>query len=316
MTATTTGAPARPVVSARGLAKSYGARAAVAGLDFDIARGEAVGFLGPNGAGKSTMMRMLGCVSVPGSGELEVFGLSAAREARAVRARLGVVPQDDTLDMELTVAENVYVYGRYFGLPRAVIRERSRQLLEFFQLAERASSRVETLSGGQRRRLTIARALISDPELVLLDEPTNGLDPQARHALWDRLRELQGRGTSLVLTTHFMDEAEQLCDRVFLMDAGRIIAVGSPRELIAHYCGREVLELHFPGREAGEHAERAAAAAERVEVLSDRLLLHVADGDRALSALTGVVPFDSALVRRACLEDVFLRLSGRELTDS
>ncbi|MFL6137233.1 MAG: ABC transporter ATP-binding protein [Frankiaceae bacterium] len=308
---------APPVILARGLHKRYGDVRAVDGLDFEIEPGESVGFLGPNGAGKSTTMRMIGCTTAPSSGDLRVFGLPAAKEARSIRARLGVIPQDDTLDMELTVAENLYVYGCYFGLRRTVIRDRSARLLEAFQLSEKASSLVTTLSGGMRRRLTIARSLISEPELLLLDEPTNGLDPQARHALWDQLRLLQQQGKTLLLTTHFMDEAERLCDRLLVIDGGRIVAQGSPRALIAAHCGREVLELHFDrDTPAAQYLTAVEAIANRVDVLTDRLLAHVDNGDAALAVLSGNrIPFETALVRRASLEDVFLRLTGRALVD-
>src|ERR1700677_186164 len=233
------------LVRARGLTKRFGTFTAVDGIDFDLYRGEAFGFLGPNGAGKSATMGMIGCVSPPTSGELSILGRDPVRDGSAIRARLGVVPQDDTLDMELTVRENLLVSGRYFGLPRRVIRERTAELLEFVQLADRANSKVDPLSGGLKRRLTIARSLINDPEILILDEPTTGLDPQARHVVWDRLFRLKHRGVTLILTTHYMDEAEQLCDRLVVMDHGKIAAEGSPRELIERYCSPEVLELRF-----------------------------------------------------------------------
>ncbi|MGH8938440.1 MAG: ABC transporter ATP-binding protein, partial [Actinomycetes bacterium] len=237
-----------PLVHARGLVKRFGDFTAVDGIDVDVARGEAFGFLGPNGAGKSSTMRMIGCVSPVTSGTLRVLGMDPAVEASQIKARLGVVPQEDTLDVELTVRENLMVYGRYFGLPRTVLAERADRLLEFVQLAERADSRVEPLSGGVKRRLTIARSLINEPEMLLLDEPTTGLDPQARHALWDRLFRLKQQGVTLVLTTHYMDEAEQLCDRLVVMDGGRFAAEGAPRDLIREWSTREVVELRFqPG---------------------------------------------------------------------
>jgi lipooligosaccharide transport system ATP-binding protein len=304
------------VVSARGLTKDYGALRAVDGIDFDIAAGESVGFLGPNGAGKSSTMRMIGCVSTPSGGSLRVLGMSASADGRKVRARLGVVPQDDTLDLELTVAENLYVYGRYFGLPRALIRQRSRELLAFVQLGDRASASVDALSGGMRRRLTIARSLINQPDVLLLDEPTTGLDPQARHVLWERLFQLKHRGVTLVLTTHYMDEAEQLCDRLMVMDGGRIIAHGTPHDLVAAHSSREVVELRFVGAVPTDVAQRVAGIGERVEVLADRVLLYTDDGDAALAAVgSRAVSPDSALVRRGSLEDVFLRLTGRTLVD-
>jgi lipooligosaccharide transport system ATP-binding protein len=233
------------LVRGRALTKRFGELVAVDGVDFDVRRGEAFGFLGPNGAGKSSTMKMVGAVSPASGGQLRIFGLDPATDGPAIRARLGVVPQRDTLDEELTVEENIWIYGRYFGLPWPVVRERTVELLEFAQLGDRAASKVEPLSGGMKRRLTIARALVSDPEILLLDEPTTGLDPQARHALWDRLFRLKKQGVTLVLTTHYMDEAEQLCDRLVVMDHGRIVAEGSPRQLIERYSTREVLELRF-----------------------------------------------------------------------
>ena len=313
------------LIRARGLVKRFGDSTAVDGIDVDVAPGEAFGFLGPNGAGKSSTMRMIGAVSPPTSGELRILGLDPAVDGPAIRGRLGVVPQTDNLDLELMVAENLHTYGRYFGLSRATVRARAAELLDFVQLTDRARDRVEPLSGGMKRRLTIARALINEPDVVLLDEPTTGLDPQARHVLWDRLYRLKSRGVTLVLTTHYMDEAEQLCDRLVVMDKGRIAAEGSPGELIRTWSTREVLELRFslaegqPGAE--QHAEALApvlarGAAERVEVLPDRLLVYCSDGDAALAAISeaGVHPV-SSLVRRSSLEDVFLRLTGRTLVD-
>src|SRR5438477_2338004 len=247
------------MIRASGLVKRFGDFTAVDGIDFDLRRGEAFGFLGPNGAGKSSTMRMIGCVSPPSAGELSILGLDPVRDGREIRARLGVVPQDDTLDVELTVRENLLVYGRYFGLPRDVIRERSARLLGFVQLSDRARDEVEPLSGGMKRRLTIARSLINEPEIMLLDEPTTGLDPQARHVVWDRLFRLKQQGVTLVLTTHYMDEAEQLCDRLVVMDRARIAAEGSPRELIGRYSTPEVLELRFRPDENELAAEKLAA---------------------------------------------------------
>jgi lipooligosaccharide transport system ATP-binding protein len=306
-----------PLIRAHRLTKKFGDFTAVDGIDFELHRGEAFGFLGPNGAGKSSTMRMIGCVSAPTAGELSIFGLDPVADGPAIRARLGVVPQEDTLDMELTVRENLLVYGRYFGLSRAVIREQSARLLDFVQLAERADDRVEPLSGGLKRRLTIARSLINDPDMLLLDEPTTGLDPQARHVVWDRLFRLKQQGVTLVLTTHYMDEAEQLCDRLVVMDRGRIAAGGSPRELIEEYSTPEVLELRFDPAVHESAAEKLAEVpAQRREVLADRVLLYVEDGDAALSAVRslGLEPLTS-LVRRSTLEDVFLRLTGRRLED-
>jgi lipooligosaccharide transport system ATP-binding protein len=304
------------MILARGLTKRFGRFTAVDAIDVEVHRGEAFGFLGPNGAGKSSTMRMIGCVSPVTAGTLRILGLDPATDGPRIRARLGVVPQDDTLDLELTVRENLIIYGRYFGLSRAVIRERAEGLLDFVQLAERADDQVEPLSGGMKRRLTIARSLINDPDLLLLDEPTTGLDPQARHALWDRLFRLKQQGVTLVLTTHYMDEAEQLCDRLVVMDKGRIAAEGSPRELIERYSSREVLELRFGPGEQEDMAGKVDGLAERVEVLPDRLLLYTDDGDACAAGVhdRGLVPV-SMLVRRSTLEDVFLRLTGRTLVD-
>jgi lipooligosaccharide transport system ATP-binding protein len=305
------------LVRARGLTKRFGSFIAVDGIDFDLFRGEAFGFLGPNGAGKSSTMRMLGCVSPPTLGDLTILGGDPIRDGAAIRARLGVVPQEDTLDGELTVRENLLVYGRYFGLPRKLIAERTDQLLDFVQLTERAGDQVDPLSGGMKRRLTIARSLINDPDILILDEPTTGLDPQARHVVWDRLFSLKQRGVTLILTTHYMEEAEQLCDRLVVMDHGRIAAEGTPRQLIAEYSTAEVLELRFPpGQQEEWVAKIKDLSPERMEVTADRMLLYAADGDEFLDRVhaAGIEPL-TELVRRSTLEDVFLHLTGRTLVD-
>jgi lipooligosaccharide transport system ATP-binding protein len=305
-----------PLISARKLSKRFGKLIAVDGIDFEVKRGEAFGFLGPNGAGKTSAMRMIASVSPITSGTLRIFGQDPARHGPEIRARLGVVPQADTLDLELTVRENLIIFARYFDLPWAEGRKRADELLEFVQLNERAKDKVDELSGGMKRRLTIARALINEPDLLLLDEPTTGLDPQARHLVWDRLYRLKQRGTTLVLTTHYMDEAEQLCDRLVVMDKGKIVAAGTPRELIEQYSTKEVLELRFPADQSPNIDHRLDGLAERIEVLPDRVLLYTSDGDEAVAALhrIGVRP-ESSLVRRGTLEDVFLRLTGRSLVD-
>jgi lipooligosaccharide transport system ATP-binding protein len=290
---------------------------AVDGIDVEVRRGEAFGFLGPNGAGKSSTMRMVGCVSPVTAGELTIFGLDPGRDGPQIRAQLGVVPQKDTLDEELTVEENLWVYGRYFGLSRSEVKRRAVELLDFAQLSDRAGDKVEPLSGGMKRRLTIARSLINEPRILLLDEPTTGLDPQARHILWDRLFRLKRQGVTLIVTTHYMDEAEQLCDRLVVMDKGRIVAEGSPRELIDANSTREVLELRFDVVEHDDAlAQRLDGIGDRVEVLPDRILVYASDGDAALAAVTGrgLRPV-SALVRRSSLEDVFLHLTGRSLIE-
>ena len=304
------------LLPARGLTTWCGSFAAVDGIDFAVRTGECFGFLGPNGAGKSSTMRMVGCVSPVGGGELRLFGLDPATDGPAIRARLGVVPQRDNLDEELTVEENLWIYGRYFGLSRREVRSRAAELLDFAQLTDRATDKVEPLSGGMKRRLTIARSLINAPEILLLDEPTTGLDPQARHVLWDRLFRLKRSGVTLVLTTHYMDEAEQLCDRLVVMDHGRIVAEGSPRQLIEEYSTREVLELRFDVEDHRDHAAEVDGVGQRVEVLPDRLLVYADDGDEAAGKVhaLGVEPV-SSLVRRSTLEDVFLHLTGRSLVD-
>ena len=308
------------LITARGLTKRFGAFTAVDGIDFDVAPGEAFGFLGPNGAGKSSTMRMIACVAPITSGELRILGMDPATQGPHIRAKLGVVPQQDNLDTELTVRENLYVYGRYFGMSRSDLLPKVEELLDFAQLSERAKAKVEPLSGGMKRRLTIARSLINDPRLLLLDEPTTGLDPQARHVLWDRLYRLKHEGVTLVLTTHYMDEAEQLCNRLVVMDGGRIVAEGSPAALIAEHSTREVAELRFaPGENAdaaGKLSAELTGERERVEALPDRVLLYVADGDAAVVRAheVGLTPV-SSLVRRSTLEDVFLRLTGRTLVD-
>ncbi|GAB3252582.1 hypothetical protein GCM10027456_27160 [Kineosporia babensis] len=312
--------PADPdvLISARGLTKHFGDFVAVDGIDIDVRRGEAFGFLGPNGAGKSSTMRMIGCVSPVTAGTLTMLGLDPEHDGPAIRAKLGVVAQKDLLDEELTVRENLLVYGRYFGLRRWEIAHRADELLRFAQLADRANSPVEPLSGGMKRRLTIARALINAPEILLLDEPTTGLDPQARHVLWDRLYRLKQQGVTLVLTTHYMDEAEQLCDRLVVMDHGRIVAEGSPRDLIERYSSREVVEVRYPDFDLAAHRDRLDLGdlAARVEVLPDRLLIYTDHGDAVARSIdTGPDRPLSVLVRRSSLEDVFLHLTGRTLVD-
>ncbi|WKZ83275.1 MAG: ABC transporter ATP-binding protein [Acidimicrobiia bacterium] len=304
------------LVQAMGLEKSFGSLVAVGGIDFEVRRGEVFGFLGPNGAGKSSTMRMIGAVSPSSGGTLSVLGMDPDRDGPRIRARLGVVPQEDNLDLELTVYENLFIYGRYFGLPRKVIDERIDELLRFAQLDERRKSKVEPLSGGMKRRLTIARGLINRPEMLILDEPTTGLDPQARHLLWDRLYRLKQEGVTLIITTHYMDEAEQLCDRLVIMDKGKIVAEGSPRGLIEEHSSREVLELRFPVGTQQDHAAELEGLAERVEVLPDRVLLYTGDADEAAAAVhaRGIIP-ESTVSRRATLEDVFLGLTGRTLVD-
>ena len=304
------------LISAQQLVKRFGDFVAVDSIDVEVERGESFGFLGPNGAGKSSTMRMIGCVSPVTEGTLRIFGLDPATEGKRIRARMGVVPQMDQLDEQLTVEDNMILYGRYFDIPRAECKRRAKELLEFVQLSDRAKSKIEPLSGGMKRRVTIARALINEPELLLLDEPTTGLDPQARHVLWDRLYRLKQRGVTLVLTTHYMDEAEQLCDRLVVMDRGKIVAIGSPRQLIEQHSPREVLELRYHAGTNDVRAPEVEGIGHRQELLPDRVLIYADDGEAALAAVhaRGSQP-ESALVRRSSLEDVFLRLTGRSLVD-
>jgi lipooligosaccharide transport system ATP-binding protein len=305
------------LVQARGLTKRFEDFVAVDNIDVHVERGETFGFLGPNGAGKSSTMRMVGCVSTPTSGSLEIFGLDPRTDGNHIRARLGVVPQEDNLDTELSVRDNLVIYGRYFGIPRRTLGDRADELLDFVQLADRSDSRVDPLSGGMKRRLTIARALVNEPDMLLLDEPTTGLDPQARHLVWERLYRLKQQGVTQVLTTHYMDEAERLCDRLVIMDGGRIVDEGSPRELIVRHAPREVVEVRY---DRDVEIDLALAPVRdrspRIELLADRVLLYTDDGDAAVNALQsdGFRP-ESVLVRRSTLEDVFLILTGRTLED-
>jgi lipooligosaccharide transport system ATP-binding protein len=305
-----------PLIHARGLTKRFGTLTAVDAIDFDVAPGESFGFLGPNGAGKTSAMRMIACVSPVSEGTLRILDLDPATDGARIRGRLGVVPQQDTLDTEISVLDNLVIYGRYFGLSRAESRRRARELLEFAQLAERAGDKVEPLSGGMKRRLTIARALINEPSILLLDEPTTGLDPQARHLLWERLYRLKQRGVTLVLTTHYMDEAEQLCDRLVVMDKARIVAEGTPRSLIAEWSTREVTEMRFPVGVQETLGDRLDGIGDRIELLPDRVLVYSDDGEAVATTVhgRGLVP-QTVLVRRSSLEDVFLRLTGRSLVD-
>src|SRR3954452_17644328 len=305
-----------PVIAARDLVKKYKDFPAVDGISFEVEPGESFGLLGPNGAGKSTTMRMVGAVSTRTGGDLSILGLDPDRYGPEIRSQLGVVPQADNLDTELRVRDNLIVYGRYFGLPSARVRARADELLAFAQLEDKGKAKVDDLSGGMKRRLTIARALINDPRILLLDEPTTGLDPQARHILWDRLFRLKEQGTTLVLTTHYMDEAEQLCDRLVVVDKGSIMAEGSPAALIRQYSTREVVEVRFGSEKNQDVAERLSGVGDRIEVLPDRVLVYSDDGEAELVRITerGLHPLTN-LVRRSSLEDVFLRLTGRSLIE-
>ena len=305
-----------PLIRARGLTKTYGDFVAVDGIDFDVAKGESFGFLGPNGAGKSTTMRIIGATSVRTSGTLTILGKDPEKNGPQIRSHLGVVPQQDNLDSELTVSENIFIYGRYFGLSSSFINKKIPELLEFAQLEEKKNVKVEALSGGMKRRLTIARSLVSEPDILMLDEPTTGLDPQARHILWDRLFRLKEQGVTLLITTHYMDEAEQLCDRLIVMDRGKIMAEDSPAQLIKTYSTKEVLEVRFGSDRNQEMVDVLRPLADRIEVLPDRILLYATDGEQLLEqiAAKGIHP-NTSLVRRSSLEDVFLRLTGRSLVE-
>ena len=304
------------LISARGLTKKFGDFTAVNSIDFDVSKGESFGLLGPNGAGKSTVMRMIGATSQRNAGDLTILGKDPELNGPQIRAHLGVVPQQDSLDMHLSVSENLYIYGRYFGLPRKFVKGKIEELLTFAQLEEKRDAKVEALSGGMKRRLTIARALVSEPEILMLDEPTTGLDPQARHILWDRLFRLKEQGVTLIITTHFMDEAEQLCDRLIVMDKGSIMAEGSPASLIKDYSTKEVLEVRFGSDRNQEVADKLRAMCERIEELPDRVLMYTEDGEALLEKIyaSGLHP-KTSLVRRSSLEDVFLRLTGRTLIE-
>ena len=301
---------------ARGLKKSYANFEAVKGVDFEVYRGECFGFLGPNGAGKTTTMKMIYGAAVPTGGELRVAGLDVRRHEREVKRRIGVVPQENNLDEDLKVKENLLVYGRYFDLPRKLVRQRAEDLLEFVQLSERAGAKVEHLSGGMKRRLLIARALINDPALVVLDEPTTGLDPQARHLVWDKLRELTSKGKTLILTTHYMDEAAQLCDRACIMEGGRFIAEGAPRSLIEKHVSPEVLELRAEPHTLEKLVPLVESVSDGTDRLGGALLVHTSDSDAVSRRIKeSGVAVENTLHRRATLEDVFLKLTGRSLVD-
>ena len=304
------------MIVAKNLKKVYGDFVAVDGIDFTVKKGESFGLLGPNGAGKSTTMKMISSVSKRSSGELTILGKDPDKFGPEIRAHLGVVPQKDMLDRELKTWENLYTYGRFFGLSRKFLKPKVEELLEFAQLEEKRNEKVEELSGGMQRRLAIARGLVNEPEILLLDEPTTGLDPQARHILWDRLLRLKEQGVTLVITTHYMDEAEQLCDRLIVMDKGKIMAEGSPAALIKKYSSKEVVEVRFGTDKNAQFADALKKLADRVEVLPDRILVYTANGEATLEKIVakGMHPVTS-LVRRSSLEDVFLRLTGRTLVE-
>ena len=304
------------LIVVKNLVKQFGDFTAVNGINFSVKQGESFGLLGPNGAGKSSTMRIIGATSQRTSGEVLILGKDPEQAGPQIRAHLGVVPQQDNLDEELTCAENLYIYGRYFGLPKITVKNKLDELLEFAQLLDKKNSKVKSLSGGMKRRLTIARALVSDPDILMLDEPTTGLDPQARHILWDRLFRLKEKGVTLLITTHHMDEAEQLCDRLMVMDKGEIMAEGSPAELIKKYSTKEVLEVRFGSERNSQMVEQLQSFAERLEELPDRLLLYTESGEDLLARIVAAnIHPNTSLVRRSSLEDVFLRLTGRSLIE-
>lgn len=304
------------LIQAKALVKRYGDFTAVDGIDFQVRKGESFGFLGPNGAGKSTTMRIIAATLTRTSGEITILGKDPEKSGPEIKAHLGVVPQADNLDQALTVEENLYIYGRYFGLSKKFLKPKIEELLDFAQLVDKRNVKVDALSGGMKRRLTIARALVSEPEILMLDEPTTGLDPQARHILWDRLFRLKEQGVTLLITTHYMDEAEQLCDRLMVMDKGSIMAEDSPAGLIKKFSTKEVLEVRFGSERNAIVASQLRELVERIEVLPDRILMYADDGEDLLHQLNqkGLHPLTS-LVRRSSLEDVFLRLTGRSLIE-
>jgi lipooligosaccharide transport system ATP-binding protein len=304
------------LIRGKALEKRFGDFVAVDGIDFEVSAGESFGFLGPNGAGKTSTMRMIGAVSPISGGSLEVLGLDPMSEGPRLRSRLGVVPQENNLDEELTVFDNLMMYGRYFDLDRATIRDRIDDLLEFVQLQDKRQSKIAALSGGMKRRVIIARGLINNPDLFILDEPTTGLDPQARHVLWDRLYRLKQQGVTLIITTHYMDEAEQLCDRLVVMDKGAIVAEGSPRSLIETYTPRDVVELRFPVGVLETITDAIHDLSDRTEILADRALVYTDDSERTIGLVNerALAP-ETVLARRSTLEDVFLRLTGRTLVE-
>jgi lipooligosaccharide transport system ATP-binding protein len=304
------------LIVAKNLIKKFGDFVAVNGIDFTVNKGESFGFLGPNGAGKSSTMRIIAATSQRSGGEIKILDKDPEKFGPQIRAHLGVVPQQDNLDEQLTCAENLYIYGRYFGLPRSFLKTKVLELLEFAQLTEKQHTKVIALSGGMKRRLTIARALVNEPDILMLDEPTTGLDPQARHILWDRLFRLKEQGVTLLITTHYMDEAEQLCDRLIVMDKGKIMAEGKPNELIKKYSSKEVLEVRFGSERNREMVEKLKAFCERLEALPDRILLYTQSGEKLLEQITAAgIEANTSLVRRSSLEDVFLRLTGRSLIE-
>jgi len=304
------------LIEVKNLVKKFNEFTAVNGVTFSIAQGESFGILGPNGAGKSSTMRILGATSQRTSGDVQILGKDPELHGPQIRAHLGVVPQQDNLDEELTCAENLYIYGRYFGLPKKLVTQKLDELLEFAQLTEKKNAKVKSLSGGMKRRLTIARALVSDPDILMLDEPTTGLDPQARHILWDRLFRLKEKGVTLLITTHHMDEAEQLCDRLIVMDNGKIMAEGSPAGLIKEYSSKEVLEVRFGSDRNAQMVEKLNNLSDRLEVLPDRLLMYTESGEELLAKISALnIHPNTSLVRRSSLEDVFLRLTGRTLIE-
>jgi lipooligosaccharide transport system ATP-binding protein len=301
------------ILAAKGIRKSYGGREVVAGIDLELERGECYGLLGPNGAGKTTTLRMLLGLTNPDAGSITLLGLPVPQAAREARIRVGVVPQIDNLDPDFTVRENLLVYGRYFGLTQAEVEERLPRLLEFATLESRAASRIQELSGGMKRRLVLARALVNDPDLLFLDEPTTGLDPQARHQMWEKLRVLLRQGKTILLTTHFMDEAERLCDRLKIIDLGRTLAEGAPRALIAEHIEPEVVEVYGEGVEDW-FSRHGQSLCDRAELHGETAFCYLRNAAAAVENLR-----DSKnlrfLHRRANLEDLFLKLTGREMRE-
>jgi lipooligosaccharide transport system ATP-binding protein len=304
--------PLMPAVRAEKLTKVFEELRAVDAIDFQIEEGECFGFLGPNGAGKSTTMRMIHCASPITSGKLEVLGMEVDGRSREIKAAIGVAPQENNLDPDFTVRRNLTVYGRYFGLPKEVLEERADRLLEFMQLSEKKDEKIQEISGGMKRRLIIARAMMNDPQLLILDEPTTGLDPQARHLIWEKVRELKRKKVTVILTTHYMDEAERLCDRLVIMDHGKIILEGKPRDLIDQVIGTDVMEIDVPTDEMEAYVKSKGWQYERT---IDRMLIYTKEGQNVAAELKERFAMSYYLIRNATLEDVFLRSTGRALVE-
>lgn len=304
----------RHVIEAKSLVKSYGTYTAVNSMSFEVHPGEAFALLGPNGAGKSSLMRMMYCLSQATQGELFILGLNVRNHAKEIKSRIGVVPQDDGLDADFSVLDNLLLYARYFQIPEAVAKPRAHELLRMLRLHEYEESKVDTLSGGLRRRLTLARALLNQPELLFLDEPTTGLDPQARLFIWDYLGRMKKEGKTIVMTTHYMEEAEILCDRVAILDKGKILGIDSPAALIRAHAGQQVIEFGVKSEDINYYTKRLQLAAIDYQVIENRILTFLRDPMTSQDVMK-IISSDNILIRKPCLNDVFLKLSGHQLRD-